>query len=131
MSGPLIFVSRSRVKPGQREVYQEHLAAATDLVDSEEPRVIGFNSYASADGTEVSTVHVHPDAESLDNHLALYAAKLRDRAEQSVDSFEIDVYGQPSDGALEFLNGVPQSIPGLTVRILPVHEMGFLRPQPL
>ena len=43
MSGPLIFISRSRVKPGKLAQFEEHLLAANEIVDSEEPRMIGFN----------------------------------------------------------------------------------------
>lgn len=127
MSGPLIFVSHSKVKPGKLEVYQAHCAAANELVESEEPRMIAFNTYASADGTDVSTVQVHPDSESLDLHLKLFAEKLMDRAFEALDSYEINVYGRPSDAALALLG----EMPGLRVRVLPVHEGGFLRPQPM
>ncbi len=127
MSGPLIFVSRSRVRPGKREQYESHLKAATEMVESEEPRVIAFNSWASEDGAEVSTMQVHPDAESLDLHFKLFAERLADQVFQALDTYEIDIYGKPSDTALAFL-GQYQDI---RVRVLPAHEGGFLRPQPL
>lgn len=129
MSGPLIFVSRSKVKPGQRDAYEAHVRGATELVESEEPRMIGFNSYASEDGSDVSTVQVHPDSDSLDAHLKLFAERLRERASEVLDSYEIDVYGRPSAAALELLLRMPSQIPGLRVRVLPVHEVGFLRRQ--
>ena len=44
MSGPLIFVSHSTVKPGKREQYENHARDAHELVDAEEPRMIGFNT---------------------------------------------------------------------------------------
>lgn len=131
MSGPLMFISHSRVKPGKLQAYQAHCKRATELVESEEPRMIAFNSYASEDGTEVSTVQVHPDSESLDVHLKLFFEKLQDRAFQALDSYEINVYGTPSDAALELLGQMPSQLPGLRVRVLPVHQGGFLRPQPL
>jgi hypothetical protein len=131
MSGPLIFISHSRVKPGKLQAYQAHWKQATELVEAEEPRMIAFNSYASEDGTEVSTVQVHPDSESLDVHLKIFFEKLQDRAFQALDSYEINVYGTPSDAALELLGQMPSQLPGLRVRVLPVHQGGFLRPQPL
>jgi quinol monooxygenase YgiN len=131
MSGPLIFVSRSRVKPGKRDAYEAHVADATELVESEEPQMIAFNSYASEDGTDVSTVQVHPDSESLDIHLKLFTERLSERAFNVLDSYEINVYGRPSDATLEFLAQMPSKIPGLRVRVLPVRERGFLRPQPM
>ncbi len=127
MSGPLIMISRSTVKPGQREAYQAHCNEATEMVESEEPRMIAFNSWASEDGLEVSTVQVHPDADSLDTHLKLYGERLAERVARAVDSYEISIWGAPSESTLAFL----EAMPGLQVRVLPVHEGGFLRPQPM
>lgn len=125
MSGPLIFVSHSKVKPGKLETYRAHCTAAAELVETEEPQMIGFHLYESEDGTQVSTVMVHPDAESLDTHFKLYAERLADRVADAVDTHEITIYGRPSDAALQFLD----QIPGL--RVLPVHRAGLLRPQPI
>jgi hypothetical protein len=80
MSGPLIFISHSKVKPGKLEAYQTAAADAVELVESEEPRMIAFNCYASVDGTDVSTVQVHPDAESLDFHMKIFFESLREKA---------------------------------------------------
>jgi len=100
---------RSKVRPGKLETYQAHLAEATDMVESEEPRMIAFNSYASEDGTDVSTVQVHPDSESLELHLKLFAERLSARVFEAVDSYEIDIYGRPSDAVLEFLGQMSSS----------------------
>lgn len=130
MSGPLIFISHSKVKPGKLAEYQEHVTEAADLVESEEPRMIGFNNYASSDGTDVSTVQIHPDAESLDTHLKLFAEKLQARAFDALDSSEVHVYGEPSESARQQLEQMAAMV-GIRVRVLPVHQVGFLRPQPL
>jgi hypothetical protein len=127
MSGPLVFISHSKVKPGKLPAYQAQSAEATDLVESEEPRMIAFNFYASADGADVATVQVHPDAESLDLHLSIFLDKLREKAFATLDTYEINVYGAPSGAALEMLS----QMPGLRVRVLDEHQGGFLRPQPL
>jgi len=130
MSGPLIFISHSKVKPGKLAEYQEHCQQATDLVESNEPRMIAFNSYASEDGTDVSTVQVHPDAESLDVHLKIFAENLQARAFDALDSSEVNVYGEPSESARQQLEQMA-AMTGIRVRIVPVHQGGFLRPQPL
>lgn len=131
MSGPLIFISHSTVRPGKLDEYKLHSKEAVDLIESSEPRMIGFSTYASDDGTEVSTVQVHPDAESLDTHLALFSEKLSQRAFAALNSHEINVYGTPSDAALEMLRQLEAQMPDLKVRVQPVYEGGFLRPQPL
>jgi hypothetical protein len=130
MSGPLIFISHSKVKRGKLAEYEEHCQQATELVESNEPRMIAFNSYASSDGADVSTVQIHPDAESLNTHLKLFAEKLQVRAFEALDSSEVDIYGEPSESARQQLEQMA-GMTGMRVRILPVHQGGFLRPQPL
>jgi hypothetical protein len=131
VSGPLIFISHSKVKPGKLQAYQAQAAEAIDLVESEEPRMIAFIFYASADSADISTVQVHPDAESLDLHLKIFFDKLQEKASATLDTYEISVYGAPSDEALAMLNQMPTQLPGLRVRVHPEHNGGFLRPQPL
>lgn len=131
MSGPLILISHSRVKPGKAEQYRAHVSEATELVESEEPQMIAFNSYRSEDGTEVSTVQVHPDADSMDTHFKLFRERLSDRALDALDSYEVNVYGTPSQASREFLEQMAAHAPGLRLRVLPLHEAGFLRPQPM
>lgn len=127
MSGPLIFISRSRVRDGKWDEYEQHCKHATALVDGEEPRVIAFHHFANDDHSEVSTVQVHPDTDSLDQHLKVFAEKLMERAFDSLDTYELDIYGVPSEQALTMLTQVP----GAQVRVLEQHTSGFLRPQPL
>lgn len=127
MSGPLIFISRSSVKPGKLEQFEEHLLAANEIVDYEEPRMIGFNTYRSDDGSDTSTVQIHPDEESVDTHLKIFFGRLADRAFDALSTYEIDIYGSPSETTLQAMS----QLPGVTVRVLPVHMAGFLRPQPL
>lgn len=127
MSGPLVFITRSTIKPGMWEQQLEHDREATEIVDSDEPRVIAFNTWSSSDQAEMSCIQVHPDADSLDFHLKIYYERLAQRAGDALDTYEIDIYGTPSDGVLESM----RQVPGAQVRVHPVHLTGFLRPQPL
>jgi hypothetical protein len=105
------------------DVYQEHVTTATALVESEEPKMIAFNNYASDDGTDVTCVQVHSDAQSLDPHLRLFTEKLASRVYEALDSTAVSIYGQPSEAALDMLrhSGVP-------VQVLPLHQGGFPAP---
>jgi hypothetical protein len=127
MSGPFIFISRSRVKPGRWEQALRHASDATEIVETEEPRVIGLHTWADEGRSEVSTVQVHPDAESMESHLKIYVDKLAESAFEALDTYEIDVLGTPGQGLLDLLSQVQD----VQVRILPEHLSGFLRPQPL
>lgn len=127
MSGPFIFSFRGKIVPGKHEEYLAHCREAAEIVESEEPRVIAFHTWESADGTEASCVQVHPDAESLEFHFKIYMEKLAARAEGAVQVLEYDVYGEPSEAVMEVLKWVPDA----DVHVFSRHVSGFLRPQPL
>ena len=97
MSGPLVFITRSTVKPGKWQQQLEHDHEATEIVDSEEPRVIAFNTWSSDDQAEMSCIQVHPDAESLDAHLKIFYERLAERAGDALETYEIDIEGNPSE----------------------------------
>lgn len=129
MAGRVILISRSTVKPGQRETYEAHLREAIDMVRAEEPNVLGFFNYASEDGTEVVTMQVHAGPDSLDTHLKLFNERLAELAFAAVDTHEIDVYGAPNPDTREYLEALPERTPDLTVRLLPTDAGGLLRAQ--
>ncbi len=45
MSGPLIYVGTYTVKPGSQEQVRGRLAELVDFVETNEPRLIAFNTY--------------------------------------------------------------------------------------
>lgn len=126
MSGPLIMISHSRVKPGHRSDYEEHAAEALEMVEAEEPRMIGINHFADDDDL-VATVQIHPDADSLDTHLQFFGQRLAGKVSEALDVTDIYLYGRPSDSALAVL----AQMPGLEVHLMPQHRGGLLRPQPV
>ncbi len=127
MAGPVILISRSTVKPGQRETYEAHLSEAIDMVRTEEPNMLGFYNYASGDGIEVTTIQIHSGPDSLDTHLKLFNERLSERAYASVDAHEIDIYGAPNPDTREYLEALPERMPHLSVRLLPTDAGGFFR----
>ena len=87
MSGPLIFISHSKVKHSMLPGYQAQAADATDLVESrgaKDDRVQSSTPRRTAPTS--STVQVHPDAESLDLHLKIFFDKLQEKAFATLDS---------------------------------------------
>lgn len=127
MAAPLIMISRSSIKPGQRETYETHLREATDMVRAEEPNMLGFHHYASEDGTEVVTVQIHSGPDSLDTHLKLFNERLSERVYAAVDTHQIDIYGAPNRDTREYVEALPEQMPHLGVRVLPADAGGFLR----
>ncbi|MGH2416814.1 MAG: hypothetical protein ACRDFY_00635, partial [Candidatus Limnocylindria bacterium] len=68
MSEPLIYVGTYTVKPANQEEARRRLAELVEFVETNEPRLIAFNTYLDREGTTVSIVQVHPDSASMEFH---------------------------------------------------------------
>jgi hypothetical protein len=127
MSGPFVFTFRARYSPGERDRYLASCMECVEVVETEEPRVIAFNMWENADGTETSAIQVHPDVESLEHHFKIFTERLAAKVEGTIDVLEYSIYGEPTQAVLDVL----QFAPDADVRIHSRHLGGFLRPQPL
>ena len=106
MSQPFIFISTFRLKQGKLEAFQERCQGLIEFVESNEPRIIAFNLYASTDGAEVSNVQVHPDADSLVSHMQLLRERISGAGgeEGSIDvTTSSQIYGVPNPAVLEMI----------------------------
>ena len=75
MTGPFIFVATNRLKPGKLDDERARVPGLAAFVEAHEPRLIAFNEYLSADGTEVAVVQIHPDADSMAFHMNVIAER--------------------------------------------------------
>jgi quinol monooxygenase YgiN len=67
MSEPVAFISRFRIKAGQRPAYEALAADATPRLQAEKPQTLVFLSYVG-DEELLTIIHVFADAESMDRH---------------------------------------------------------------
>jgi quinol monooxygenase YgiN len=113
MPGPFIFIATNRLKHGKREAERKRVPGLVEFIADNEPQLIAFNEYANEEGTEVSVVQVHRDAESMEFHMQTVAERAaRAYAENLEPTTSIQVYGTPSDAVLQMLSrqagaGVP------------------------
>jgi biotin carboxylase len=126
VSGPFIFIATNRLKEGKLEEERKRVPGLCDFIEANEPRLIAFNEYVNEDGTEVTVVQIHPDADSMEFHMNV----VRERAEQAYAetldaTTRIEVYGTPSEAVLEMLRQQAGSGVSLTVRRR--HLGGFTR----
>ena len=69
MSGPIVFISHNAVKEGKLEGFRDAFGAVAEALDAEKPGTVVFLAFADEDGSEVSVVHVFPDADAMGRHL--------------------------------------------------------------
>ena len=126
MAAPFMLVSTFKVKAGSLDDLRDYCRRITDLVQAQEPRVIALHVFLSEDGTELSTLHLHPDVASMELHMQLQ----RDNWEETfsgiatmLEGVRVDFYGaKPPESALENFRRA-----GSEIGIKPTHLAGFTR----
>lgn len=74
MTEPVVYVSSWKTKEGKFDVYERFHERLANTVRDLEPRVPAFLAFANDDGTEVTGIHVFPDADALDRHMGVLAS---------------------------------------------------------
>ena len=123
MSAPFIVKAVSRIHPGKADAYRPVAAEFCRLAEESEPRLLGFHLYVSEDASSEVVVQIHPDAESMQHHLAVMGDKVRETFAYT-DFQSLEIYGQPNDALLAWLPNITE---GIDYRIHPVHWGGFTR----
>ena len=121
MSGPLIYVGTYTVRPGEQGNARGRLVELVDFVETNEPRMIAFNTYLDQKGNTLSVVQVHPDSASMEFHMQVNAKHFA-TAYGWLDGMSDQYFGPISDAlAAELAKWNEASTH------LPVHVAGFTR----
>ena len=124
MSGPIVFISRNRIKEGRLEDWRTALAAGAASLRAEKPLTAAFLPYVAENGRDHTIVHVFADADAFDRHLEGVEERSRD-AYELIDPMAFEVYGQPSEQAMSVFRAAAAAGRGL--RLEPESLPGFLR----
>jgi hypothetical protein len=126
MQEPLIFIATNRLKPGRLDRERARVPGLVEFVEANEPRLIAFNEYVNEAGDEVSVVQVHPDAASMEAHIAIVAERARTAYAETLDAtVRIQVFGQPSEEMLAALQ--QQAGEGVEIALHTEYLGGFTR----
>lgn len=124
MAEPIVFVSRHAIKEGQLEAFREAYATGARFIETEKPDTVAFLAYLDVDESEVSTIHVFPDATAMDRHFE----GVEERSERAADFLEFRefcVYGAPSGEAMTILEQATAD--GASLTVSPNWVSGYLR----
>lgn len=124
MSGPIVFISHFSVKEGMLDSLKQQIQKVTEQIKANKPGTVVFLQYLNEEETELSIIHVFPDAEAFDRHLEGVEA----RAKVAFDTIELtrrEVYGMPGDQALAMTK--PRVGSGATFRFMPKLVDGYIR----
>jgi uncharacterized protein YkuJ len=124
MSEPIVFISNQRIKEGKLDEYKQSYRENIGIIKADKPGTVAHLAYINEDGSEVSMVHVFPDAESMDLHMQ----GVGERAKKAFEFMEIisyEIYGRPSDTVLEMMQQIAGS--GVVLNLKLQHMGGYLR----
>ena len=126
MSEPFIFIGTHTIREGKLEDFKKQWRELLDVVEAKEPRLIAFNAYVNESGTDVTVVQVHPDADSMLFHMQVARDHISEAYLSVLEKTKrIDVYGKPSDTALEMIRQLAGSEVPLSLKAN--HLGGFTR----
>ena len=126
MPSPFIFIATNRLKPGRLDLERDRVPGLVEFIEANEPRVIAFNEYVNEAEDEVTVVQVHPDAESMEAHLAIVGERAQEAYAQTLDAtVRIQVFGRPTQAILDTLR--QQASSGVEISVNGEHLGGFIR----
>ena len=124
MVEPVAFISRFRIKPGQRSALDELAAEITPRIQAEWPRTLVYLQYLGP-GDELTIIHVFGDAEAMDIH-AERAKGHSPRAMALLEPLSWEIYGPAGGATRAALEGAATQA-GVPLRMYPEFASGFVR----
>jgi quinol monooxygenase YgiN len=127
MTEPVAFISRFRIKPGQRDAYQQLAAEVTPRIQADWPRTLVYLLFMGP-ADELTIIHVFGDAEAMDIH----AERAKAHSPRAIPLFEPlgwEIYGKPGAAARAALEAAAKQA-GVALKEYPEFTAGFLRLSP-
>ncbi len=103
MSEPIVYIDRSRIRPGKLEDVKNAIDELVKFIDAREPQLLFYGFYVDDEASRMTVVAVHPDAASVEDHMRVGASAFR-RFADLIDMEGIEVYGEPTDRMLAQLD---------------------------
>ena len=123
--GPIVFISRSRIRPGRLHGLCSFLAAGAPMIEAAKPQTLGFLPYVDEASMTLTIVHVFADAAGFTAHV-VGADERSDAAAEFVETAAIQIFGAPEEATVEAIrSGLPAGVP---VEVRGTSVAAFLRP---
>ena len=119
MAQPFVFIGTHRLKEGKLDAFRSECATLVEVAEANEPRLIAFNFYASEDGSEVSVVQVHPDADSMLVHMQVLREHISSAFDEDgalAETVSIQIFGTPNDAVLGMIEHLSREGAPVTVK---------------
>ena len=124
MSEPIVFISHFKIKEGKFDGLMQLNQKVAEQIEANKPGTVAFLQYINAERTALSIIHVFPDADSFNRHIA-GADERAKVALEFIEPTRREVYGMPSDQVLTMLKTPDES--GIAFQIMPQSTGGYIR----
>ena len=124
MSGPIVFISHFKIKEGKFDDVKQLSQNVSEFIKANKPGTVAFLQYTNEEGTELSIIHVFPDANAFDKHNE-GAGERSSKAFEFIVPTRREIYGLPSDHAMGILT--PPEGSGITLNQMSQFVDGYIR----
>ncbi|WP_430298230.1 hypothetical protein [Sinomonas sp. B1-1] len=123
MSGPFIFISTYSVREGRFEDALAACRAVVELVQSREPNMLVFQFFADEAGQQITSVQVHSDSASMENHMGVISGHLAQSADWLYSTTDSAALGDAPASLRQWYQATGQPLARF-----PRHLAGVVRP---
>jgi hypothetical protein len=103
MAEPIIYIDRSRIRPGKLSELRDAIDDLVRFIEAREPQLIHYGFYLDEVSSRMTVIAVHPDVASVELHMEIGGPAFRGFAEL-IEMEGIEVYGTTSDRMLRQLD---------------------------
>ncbi|WP_222914456.1 hypothetical protein [Natrinema sp. SYSU A 869] len=121
MTDFIVYIDRSTVHDGEVEELKSAMGELVDFIEDNEPEILAYDVYFSADGDWMTVMHMHADQASLDFHMEVAGPKFPPIGE-FIDLEFIDVYGHVSDDLIQRLKDKASELGSGRVSVHELHR---------
>ena len=122
--GPIVFISRSRIRPGKLDGLRSFLAAGVSALEEAKPRTVAFLAFVDESSMTLTIVHLFANATGFAAHVE--GADDRSAAAAIfIEPLAMEIHGAADEATIAAIrSGLPSDV---TVLIGTEYLGGFLR----
>lgn len=124
MPGPIVYLDRSDIHPGNLAELKESVAGLVAFIEQREPQLVVYSFHIDEEASTLTVVAVHPNVASLERHLQVGGPEFR-KVAPMITLHDIEVFGDPGP-AVPLLAEKARMLGGARVAIHPI-TVGFAR----
>lgn len=126
MSGPIVYIDRSRIRPGKLEELKPAIEELVQFIQEREPQLLSYGFYFDEDEARMAVVAVHPDAASVERHMEVGGEAFRGFADL-IEMESIEIYGEPTNRMMEQLQQKAEALGEAGRVVVDRQHAGFAR----